>query len=180
MTKGGCDTGYTGSQGIVKGCCWCWGCMKSRQTGGRMKDGSDCSPPLPGQLDRGPKLGGGGGEGRRSSGCVPDGDESSSSMEVPQDLFDICDMQCPPPHSGGLSGWASDEQRSVVTQASGRMEEGSSCFENPYRQSINISSLARLGTAYEPNGTQTQGKGTLNVAATPGARRPVKGDAGHH
>lgn len=50
------------------------------------------------------------------------------------------------------------------------MEEGSSCFENPYRQSINISSLARLGTAYEPNGTQTQGKGTLNVAATPGAR----------
>lgn len=50
------------------------------------------------------------------------------------------------------------------------MEEGSSCFENPYRQSINISSLARLGTAYEPNGTQTQGKGTLNVVATPGAR----------
>lgn len=39
------------------------------------------------------------------------------------------------------------------------MDEGSRCFENPYRQSINISSLARLGTACEPNATQTQGKG---------------------
>lgn len=39
------------------------------------------------------------------------------------------------------------------------MGEGNRCFENPYRQSINISSLARLGTACEANGTQTQGKG---------------------
>lgn len=85
--------------------------------------------------------------------------QHEAEREVPQDLFDICDMQCPPSFRMaqrlGLGRTKAGRDPSVGR----RMDEGSRCFENPYRQSINISSLARLGTACEPNATQTQGKG---------------------
>jgi hypothetical protein len=50
--------------------------------------------------------------------------------EVPQDLFDICDMQCPPP-SKRFSGWASDEQSPAVIQASGEDGGGKPVLREP-------------------------------------------------
>lgn len=103
MTKGGCDTGYTGSQFIAKACLPLVLGLYEKPLNRRQDEGSDCSPPPPGQLDRGPKL--------VMSPHPARGQEASSTR--------LCSTSATCNAPSSFSGWASDEQRPAVTQASG-------------------------------------------------------------
>ena len=161
MTKGGCDSRlYRLLRSIANALVLVLG-LYEMPPKRRQDEGGACGPPPPGQLDRGPKLGAWErGGSKQQASWMRDGDESSSPRpargeEVPQDLFDICDTQCPPPLRR-FSGWASDEQSPAATQASRDDRGGQPVLRETPIGKVLISQA--LGATCGPNGTQTQGK----------------------